>query len=648
MNFFGPVFYYDLIRTSRKIRYYFLRFIYAVILMALLYLFYETLVSNRATVRASGSLFSSEMNRESMLQFAEVFFAFFMVIQFIVVLILTPAYTASAIAEEKERRTLEFLLATDLRSREIVFGKLASRIGNIFMFLLAGLPILALVQFFGGIDPNLLLVGFLMLIITVVSLASVSILCSVNAKRSRSAITASYIWLFLYFLIGIKFYILFEYVIFVKSPPKPFVTTTTMTVGGPVVVPAVPEEVPNFFDPKSVGTAAEYYLSGNVFHAMYLYVNGALSMRWTASASWTGIDLGNKPWELLRNYGIFHGIVIFFCLFLSLTRLRKVFLHQTYGGNKSRFFASREKRLDRLASKRRWKLGTWSPMIWKEVLVPNSQRVGAGKRFLQLAMIALCLLPFGFIVYEFLFSRRVHSYTDWQDFCSGYVFIVGTILACILVMGTAVRSSLTIPQEREKETLETLISTSLTDKEILLGKWFGGFINLNLVMFLLVLVWSIGLIFGAMHIGSLLLLMLVTTIYCAFAASLGLFFGSVAKSTTRAIGNTLFWLFFWAGGHWLVVVLTWIIFGSGDGMGKFAMGNTPPIVLGMLSYRPDASSRGGRGSFDTDMTSSIFLGVALSALLALILFLWGGYRFYTSSGRVHTVSDVPPIPPAQN
>ena len=34
---------------------------------------------------------------------------------------LTPAYVAGAISEEKDRKTLEFLLATDLRNREIGF-----------------------------------------------------------------------------------------------------------------------------------------------------------------------------------------------------------------------------------------------------------------------------------------------------------------------------------------------------------------------------------------------------------------------------------------------------------------------------------------------------------------------------------------------
>ncbi len=51
------------------------------------------------------------------------FFEAFMMVQIVAVSILTPAFVAGAIAEEKDRKTLEFLLATDLRNREIVLSK---------------------------------------------------------------------------------------------------------------------------------------------------------------------------------------------------------------------------------------------------------------------------------------------------------------------------------------------------------------------------------------------------------------------------------------------------------------------------------------------------------------------------------------------
>src|ERR671934_254324 len=52
-------------------------------------------------------------------EMAATFFLAFFGIQMAIVGLVTPMMVAGAIADEKERRTLEFLLATDLRGREI-------------------------------------------------------------------------------------------------------------------------------------------------------------------------------------------------------------------------------------------------------------------------------------------------------------------------------------------------------------------------------------------------------------------------------------------------------------------------------------------------------------------------------------------------
>src|SRR5260370_1408916 len=90
------------------------------------------------------------------------FFYTFTAVQLVAVFLLTPLCAAGAITEEKEKRTLDFVLSTDLRDREIVWGKLASRMAYLVLFVLTGLPILSAIQFLGGVDPNLVLAGFFM------------------------------------------------------------------------------------------------------------------------------------------------------------------------------------------------------------------------------------------------------------------------------------------------------------------------------------------------------------------------------------------------------------------------------------------------------------------------------------------------------
>src|SRR5437588_2860967 len=137
---FGPVLGYDLVRTARRSRFFWLRAGYAVAMLLLLLAVY---VHNQHTDTLRGGL----VRRGTIAQFAESFFFAFTCVQLGVVILLTPIYAAGAIAEEKEAGTLEYLLATDLRGREIVLSKLVSRLANLILLVLTGLPILGMVQF---------------------------------------------------------------------------------------------------------------------------------------------------------------------------------------------------------------------------------------------------------------------------------------------------------------------------------------------------------------------------------------------------------------------------------------------------------------------------------------------------------------------
>src|SRR5262249_38273620 len=87
----------------------------------------------------------------------------------------------------------EFILATDLRNREIVLGKLSARLANLGLLLMAGLPVLSFLQFLGGVDPGMVIAGFCATALTLLSLASLSMFHSVLCKRAFDAIVLSYL-----------------------------------------------------------------------------------------------------------------------------------------------------------------------------------------------------------------------------------------------------------------------------------------------------------------------------------------------------------------------------------------------------------------------------------------------------------------------
>lgn len=643
MHLFGPVLRYDLVRTSRRARYFAMRFFFALLLFLTLYVFY---------VQKLGSITVERAARQALIDFAELFGYAYLIIQYLLVLLLTPAYVGSAIAEEKEKRTLEYLLATDLRPQEIIFGKLASRVGNLLMFLLAGLPVLAFIQFFGGLDPDLLLNGFLATFVTVLSISAVSLYSSVIAKHSRDGIVRSYLFVIGYFILG-------------------FIITWLLAVllgyffgGGAALTKLKLED----HDAVTGGLAyfTEYYLTGDIFHAAAVYFTASRAGPLVgAMGSWTGVNLGSTLPELLRNYLIFHGSVALLFASLSVLRLRPVFLYQTFGETKRRRRdlpaedpappAGETPAVEPIKKKRdksvprgwRWSLGDWPPMIWKELLVPKITRRTLGMRIRTGLLWAVYLTVLAVL---FLMHYN-HGRFDWSGLAepvNWYVKIAGSTLMLLLILGVGIRAAVTVGVERDKQTLETLLSTVLTDRQILFGKWIGCVGSHGASIVLLFIIWIVGLFTGGLSFLAIPFLLAALVVYSAFAASLGLFFSAGSKSTTRALLGTLFWLVFWAGAHWVFLgvflVVTGLTSGGGpDGreIGMFGLGNTPPFVLSLFAFSDTAMVTRGQAE---DMTVYAFMGLLLSGLLALLFFALACQRFFLATGRVHTLDRRPVLP----
>ena len=95
----------------------------------------------------------------------------------------------TAIAGEKERRTLDFLLITRLSTVEIILGKFAARLVVFIATLAAGLPVILLLHCLGGIDLPVIILAYAGLTSTAGFLTSLAIWCSVISPSSRNAAT---------------------------------------------------------------------------------------------------------------------------------------------------------------------------------------------------------------------------------------------------------------------------------------------------------------------------------------------------------------------------------------------------------------------------------------------------------------------------
>jgi ABC-2 type transport system permease protein len=114
------------------------------------------------------------------------------VVELLMVCFITPAVTAGAISSEKERLTYEMLLATPLRPASILWGKLISALGYVFLLILAAVPMASLVFTFGGVTPLDMVKALIMLTATAVTLGVIGVTLSAWLGRTVRATVFSY------------------------------------------------------------------------------------------------------------------------------------------------------------------------------------------------------------------------------------------------------------------------------------------------------------------------------------------------------------------------------------------------------------------------------------------------------------------------
>ncbi|MCI0344161.1 MAG: ABC transporter permease [Chloroflexi bacterium] len=119
-------------------------------------------------------------------------FGAILLLETLLVVVLTPAFTAGAISLEREKQTLDMLATTPISSLAIVVGKLLSALVYVFILVLASIPLSALVFVFGGVAPDDVLRGYIVLLATAVGIGSIALFFSALARRTQAATILSY------------------------------------------------------------------------------------------------------------------------------------------------------------------------------------------------------------------------------------------------------------------------------------------------------------------------------------------------------------------------------------------------------------------------------------------------------------------------
>jgi len=114
------------------------------------------------------------------------------------IVLIAPGLTASAITLERERRTLDLLLATPLTARELLTGKLVGSFAFMVLLLALTLPASAVCVLLGGATFGEMLESYLMLALSGLTLSAVALFTSAYSRSSMWAVFGGYLLCFLY------------------------------------------------------------------------------------------------------------------------------------------------------------------------------------------------------------------------------------------------------------------------------------------------------------------------------------------------------------------------------------------------------------------------------------------------------------------
>src|SRR5262245_44862564 len=122
-------------------------------------------------------------------------------VQLVLLLFFSALMAASAISQEKDRRTFVLLLMTDLRSYEIVLGKLLGSLLQIALLLLGMMPVLVLIMLLGGVGGAQVIQATLVLAVTALAAGSVGCLIALWREKTFQALALTVLVIVLYWCI---------------------------------------------------------------------------------------------------------------------------------------------------------------------------------------------------------------------------------------------------------------------------------------------------------------------------------------------------------------------------------------------------------------------------------------------------------------
>ena len=570
----GPVFAFEWLTGARRWQMYAMRaFVVALMLVGLWLVWLQyPTLGGPVTIQQQASM-------------GRAFFGTAATILLCLVGLVAPAATAGSVCLDKARGNLALLFATDLSNREIVLGKLGARLVPVLGLILCAAPVLAIATLFGGVDP----IGLFGTLLVVTSWAifgcTLALTLSVWGRKTHEVLMATYVIGIVYLLSPLILNTL-RFLFPIGMLPR----LDGMLRLNPVYLVAAAVDAPMGTGPLTIGTQA-------IFFGVWMVVSALL--------------VGLSTW-----------------------RIRRVVVRQMGRGEPSGARAPGVRRLaDRLSpsfptlrnlGRRSRRLLDLNPVFWREC---QRTRPSWSSRLVWAAYVLICG---GFSLLAIVTTFGAGSPSTVLAIMTN----TGQVAVGLLLL--SVNAATSLAEERQRGSLDILMSTPMSTRSIVLGKWFGAFRAVPPLLILPAIL-SLFLATRTERFGGVILLLALILAYGAAITSLGVGLAAWVPRLGRAVGLCV-GLFVGMTIGWIVLSAV-LLSGGPQGEGSIGlMAGSPLMGVGLITALLGES--GPREEYGPALAwvkfwTIAYAGVAIGLLLLTIA------TFDGCLGRIRESSSMP-------
>ncbi len=474
----GPVFNREVTTTPRNWRLYFSRAVYVAALFGLVLTAWLILIGSQQ-VRGLGDLS----------RFGSAVFSLLAPLQLAMAIAFSALLTAAAVAQEKDRRTFDLLLMTNLTNVELVLGKLLASMLNVLVLIVAATSLLMLITLLGGVSYGQVFRVIGVTFTAALVAGSLGSTIALWRERTFQSLAMTSLLLVLWLLGG-------EVVTTGIFGDRWFGVSTdhwavVLTPFRAILAAMRPLEI--------AGDNSFVAYGGSV--GLFLAVSSMSAVLLNAWAIWR-VRVWNPMQEVRERQESS----------VTNTDTQQVVTRTTQA----------------VKSRRVWD----NPILWREIMTWAYGKKIVVIRLVYMVVFAICAMA----LYVYLGEADSHFSRSAAQLAAAKPVVPLVLLGLVLVNALAVTS---ITNERDLRALDLLLVTDLTPKEIVLGKLGGIFYNSKEMILLPMLLSMVLWYTGNLSTENLVFLVITLLVMNLFVAMLGVHAGMTYLESRTAVAVSL-------------------------------------------------------------------------------------------------------------